>query len=66
MPIAARQSHRKTDMTTAATCPNCAAAATAEPSAALVSFQRMQPSDPLTQNAHLAGRSLTSACHFGG
>jgi hypothetical protein len=31
-----------------------------------VPFQRMQPSDPLTQNAHLADVREQSACHFGG
>jgi hypothetical protein len=42
------------------------AVALTEPSAALVSFQRHQPSLPLTQNVDSAPRSLTSACHFSG
>ncbi len=50
----------------AATCTNCTAAATREPSAAFVSFRRHQPSLPPTQNVDSAAHSLTSACHFGG
>ncbi|MEP6989211.1 MAG: hypothetical protein ABI970_26660 [Chloroflexota bacterium] len=43
-----------------------AAVAPAELPTEFVSFQRHQPSVPPPQNANLADRSLTSACHFGG
>ena len=42
------------------------AVATQEQSAALVSFQRLPPLLPPTQNDDSAPRSLTSACHFSG
>ena len=44
----------------------CTAVATAEYSAALVSFQWQQVSPPPTQNVDSAPRSLTSARHFSG
>jgi len=52
--------------TIAATCTNCTAVASAEPSAAFVSFQRSYVSLPPTQNVNSAPRSLTPACHFSG
>ena len=44
----------------------CKAVALAEQSAEVVSFQRMQPNQPPTQNARLVNRSRKSASHFGG
>jgi hypothetical protein len=66
MPIAALELHHKTIATKAAQCTNCMAVATAERSAESVSFQRLQPSHPPTQNVNSADRSRGSACHFGG
>ena len=45
---------------------NCAAADTREPLAALVPFQRQQPSDSRHHNANSAIGFLKPACHFGG
>ena len=48
------------------TCTNCTAVALAERSAEVVSFQRLAPVFPPTQNVDSAPRSFTSACHFSG
>ena len=50
----------------AAADPNGTAVASAERSAAFVSFQRLAPSLPPTQNVNSAALSLASAMQFGG
>jgi hypothetical protein len=44
----------------------CTAVTSAEPSAAFMSFQWIQPSRPPTQNVNSADGSREPACHFGG
>ena len=66
MPLSVVQGTPKMPAKLAAADPNSAAVATAERSAAFVSFRWQQPSLPPTQNDHSAPRSLISAGQFGG
>jgi hypothetical protein len=66
MPVATRHAHRTTVAPTAALCTNCMEVTLAERAAALVSFQRMQPSIPRAQNNDSADVSREAASHFGG
>jgi hypothetical protein len=45
--------------------PNMHAAATREPSAALLQIQRHQPNHPLRKNVNSAASPVLPACHFG-